>query len=241
MQQLIDCGLPLQAATQLTLWVNADHPAQTQRLQSAGAESTAPALAHDEHESAFVATRPVSAVVKLRESASASSSRPRSSIGMSRALSPAHNPPAAVEEPSTLPQSPRASIASSAPTNIIVRSFRDVEHRAQLLQRAKTSSARIMPLQPLVIPNVHPFLFSARRASSSLSVFAHQVPARLRTQGAFDAVPSSPPRQQASPPFTGTGLAALLGSKADIDSGDGACRSAAVRHAVLTPPLQMMS
>lgn len=154
-QQLIDCGLPLQAATQLTLWAQScDHPTRAPTLRS-----NSPALLDHDDESTFVAARPVSAVAKLRVSPTASSSRPRSSIGMSRALSPVNSQfpaPAPSAAPTKSPHSPPISVTSSTPTNIIVRSFRDIEHRAQLLQRAKTSSARIMSSQPLVIPNVPP-------------------------------------------------------------------------------------
>ena len=152
-QHLLDSGLPLQAATQLSLWAQRDDPARPPTVQAHHGSLAAPAVEEDDDSSAFEAARPISAVVKLRaaSTATASSSRPRSSIGMSRALSPVAAQSAAAAAP---PRSPPASITSSTPTNIIVRSFRDIEHRAQLMQRAKTSAARIMSSQPLVIPNV---------------------------------------------------------------------------------------
>jgi hypothetical protein len=52
-----------------------------------------------------------------------------------------------------------------------------------------------------------------------------QVPVRLRTQGAFNGAPSSPPRQE-SPPPGGIGLVALLSKKGHYDSDDGAFAAA---------------
>lgn len=156
-QHLLDAGLPLQAATQLGLWAQREGNAHAMAPLTKGLSRAATLFEDDDDTSAFEALRPVSAVSKMRAATSTAGSRPRSSIGMSRALSPVANQSAAAASAVQLKplHSPTASVTSSTPTNIIVRSFRDIEHRAQLLQRAKTSSARLnISSQPLVIPNV---------------------------------------------------------------------------------------
>jgi hypothetical protein len=156
-QHLLDAGLPLQAATQLGLWAQREGAAHAMAPLTRGPSRAATVFEDDDDISAFETLRPVSAVSKMRAATSTAGSRPRSSIGMSRALSPVANQSAAAASAVQLKplHSPAASITSSTPTNIIVRSFRDIEHRAQLLQRAKTSSARLnISSQPLVIPNV---------------------------------------------------------------------------------------
>jgi hypothetical protein len=86
-----------------------------------------------------------------------------------------------------------------------------------------TPSPPLHLLQPyfaLLALNVfHPFPPSSPPTTHP-SFLLLQVPARLRTQGAFDAAPSSPPRQQ-SPPPTGAGLVGLLCKMADAGSDDG--------------------
>lgn len=154
-QHLLDAGLPLQAATQLGLWAQREGNAHAMAPLTKGLSRAATLFEDDDDTSAFEALRPVSAVSKMRAATSTAGSRPRSSIGMSRALSPVANQSAAAAVQLKPLHSPTASVTSSTPTNIIVRSFRDIEHRAQLLQRAKTSSARLnISSQPLVIPNV---------------------------------------------------------------------------------------
>jgi hypothetical protein len=157
-QQLLDAGLPLQAATQLCLWGQKQDHSHEPGFQS---QTLPPAHASTSSEFDDVCTdllRPISAVSKLRSIPTTASSRPRSSIGMARDLSVSVDQTAAAATaalPSKKLQSPTASITSSTPTNIIVRSFRDIEHRAQLLHRAKTSAARLnISTQSLVIPNV---------------------------------------------------------------------------------------
>jgi hypothetical protein len=152
-QQLLNAGLPLQAATQLGLWAQ----------KSSGVACPPSALPIGDEQFLTGTARPASALSLTRSSAVASpqpqstfNSRPHSSIGLSRALSPAVDLLASVESKSP-PKSPAASMVSSAPTNVIARSYRDVEHRTRLLQRAKTSSARLaISSQPLVVPNVPP-------------------------------------------------------------------------------------
>jgi hypothetical protein len=154
-QHLLNAGLPLQAATQLGLWAQKEGSAHPPAPLMSALSRAASVLEADDVSSAFEALRPISAISKMRVATSTASSRPRSSIGMSRDLSPVANHSAATAAEVQL-HSTTASITSSTPTNIVVRSFRDIEHRAQLLQRAKTSSARLdISSKPLVIPNVH--------------------------------------------------------------------------------------
>lgn len=226
-QQLLDAGLPLQAATQLCLWGQKQDHSHESGFQS---QTLPPAHASTSSEFDDVGTdllRPISAVSKLRSIPMTASSRPRSSIGMARDLSVSVDQTAsaatAVALPSKKLQSPTASITSSTPTNFIVRSFRDIEHRAQLLHRAKTSAARLnISTQPLVIQMCPPcFLPLPSNAIFSYISRAHQVPVRLRTQGAFHVAPSSPNRHK-SPPLNGIGLAGLLSKTADYYSDEGA-------------------
>ena len=202
-QHLLDAGLPLQAATQLGLWAQREGAAHATAPLTRALSRAATVVEDDDDSCAFEALRPVSAVLKMRAAVTTAGSRPRSSIGMSRALSPVANQTAAAAAAVQLkPQhshSPTASITSSTPTNIIVRSFRDIEHRAQLLQRAKTSSARLnISSQPLVIPNVQLLTLSPAHETNPRVLF-HRLTRESRCLSAcarrvHSTAPPLPPR-----------------------------------------------